>query len=146
MEPLNIRQFLTQDAKTLAQIYLDARRKAFHWIAPETFQLEDFTEDTINESIFVAGSPGSPPLAFLSLWEPDTFIHHLYVAPNAQRCGYGAALIDHVKRLYPDLSLKCLLRNEAALRFYEKQGFLNTGERGRSDHGEWVWLYWERPV
>jgi GNAT superfamily N-acetyltransferase len=51
-------------------------------------------------------------------------LEHLYVRPDLQRSGLGAALLDHAKARRPDgLRLWVFQRNEDARRFYERQGF-----------------------
>jgi GNAT superfamily N-acetyltransferase len=51
-------------------------------------------------------------------------LSHLYVAPEAQNRGLGAALLDHAKSLRPDrLELWAFQENEGARRFYERHGF-----------------------
>jgi GNAT superfamily N-acetyltransferase len=50
-------------------------------------------------------------------------LDHLYVAPEAQGHGVGAALLDHVKALRADgFELWVFQRNAGARRFYERQG------------------------
>ena len=51
-------------------------------------------------------------------------LEHLYVDPDDQGRGVGAALLDHVKRRRPrGIRLWTFQRNENARRFYESRGF-----------------------
>ncbi|MGB9940740.1 N-acetyltransferase [Methanosarcina sp.] len=52
----------------------------------------------------------------------------LFVAPEMQGRGIGRALLEHAKTLRTRLSLKVYRENERSLRFYEKCGFVATGE------------------
>ncbi len=55
----------------------------------------------------------------MAVWSPDAFIHHLYVDAAYRGRGIGKALLDLAGQTYPSpLSLKCLVKNEAALQFY----------------------------
>jgi putative acetyltransferase len=48
----------------------------------------------------------------------------LYVEPDAQNRGVGAALLDQAKSLHPEgLELWVFQKNEGARRFYERHGF-----------------------
>ena len=47
----------------------------------------------------------------------------LFVRPERQGQGIGAALLDHVKQKYSELDLTVYRQNERATRFYEREGF-----------------------
>ena len=60
-------------------------------------------------------------IAFISLWEPDNFIHYLFVNPLYQSKGIGLQLITLLSEVYGrPLGLKCLSANANAIRFYKK--------------------------
>jgi putative acetyltransferase len=52
----------------------------------------------------------------------------LFVAPEKQNKGIGKALLEYAKALKGRLSLKVYEENKKALIFYEKCGFVKTGE------------------
>jgi putative acetyltransferase len=58
------------------------------------------------------------------------WIDHLYVRPEYQRQGLGAALFAHATETYAPLRLWVFQRNTAAIRFYRTRGF---GEIERTD-------------
>ena len=75
------------------------------------------------------------------------WIDQLYVAPEHQGGGIGAALLQKAKDANEHLQLWAFRRNENALRFYELQGFrLVTSTDGRdNEEREPDALYaWER--
>lgn len=79
---------------------------------------------------------------FVSVWERDKFVHHLYVAPRFQGQGIGKDLLDLCVEKYGlPLSLKCELANVRARRFYERHGW-KAGDRGEGPNGPWqrLWL------
>lgn len=91
------------------------------------------------ESILVAERNGEI-LGFVSVWDPDGFIHHLYVGPGHQRQGIGRALVDAVQRRHPGpLTLKCLQANRMALDFYFATGWVEEG-KGVAAEGEYLLL------
>ena len=52
----------------------------------------------------------------------------LFVMPEMQGRGIGRALLEYAKTLKGRLALKVYRENESALHFYEKCGFVATGE------------------
>lgn len=111
----------------LRQIYLSSRQVTFEWLDTKQFCLIDFDKDVEGEQIWVALHKGKP-VGFISIWEPEGFIHHLYVSPEYLRKGIGVKLLDFVKPRYTRLSLKCMRPNKSALKFYQSQGFVSQSQ------------------
>lgn len=126
-----------EDKSRLAEIFLVARRHAFPWILPSRFKLNDFKRETEGELILVAECDGKIA-GFASVWEPDAFIHHLYVEPAMHRRGIGRALIAGLVEICnKPLELKCQTNNKPAMAFYRRLGF-QTADSGVSDMGPWI--------
>jgi GNAT superfamily N-acetyltransferase len=71
-------------------------------------------------------------MGFISVWKPNLFIHHLYIARTHQRQGVGSALINEIQStLGTPLLLKCGADNTKAQVFYESSGWT----RGAVDVG-----------
>lgn len=122
-----IRNYQTGDHDQLAYIYLQSRRQSFNWLDADQFKLEDFIADTAEENILVVEQSGKL-VGFVSVWEPDNFIHHLYVHPSYVGSGIGKTLLGTVKTLsYMPVKLKCMAQNLKALAFYKSQGWVITG-------------------
>jgi len=135
-----LRPALPSDQADLALLYLRSRRAAFTWRHPEDFQLDDFDRDTEGELIHLAEAPDGTLLGFLSLWEPDNFIHHLFISPDHLRQGIGQALIADLHQRFPGpFRLKCLTANLAALAFYQKLGWTEI-DRGATEDGDYLLL------
>ncbi|EPM4949036.1 GNAT family N-acetyltransferase, partial [Vibrio cholerae] len=88
----------------------------------DSFRIEDFDRDSQGERIWLSEVLGNVA-GFISIWEPDKFIHHLYVATEYQGQGVGSMLLNGAKAKYGNLSLKCMVQNQKALNFYLSQGF-----------------------
>ncbi|MFT4184121.1 MAG: N-acetyltransferase [Rhizobium sp.] len=135
--PWTIRPALEQDADRLADIYLGVRRQTFLWVDPGRFYREDFAAHTQGERVFVCEDAHGTIVGFLALWEPDDFIHMLYILPAFQGQGAGTALLSALpgwpERRY---RLKCLVRNTRAIAFYRAIGFEITGD-GASPEGDY---------
>ncbi len=98
------------------------------------YALDAFANAIEGECLLVGRIAGEIA-GFASVWVPDAFVHHLYVAPRFQRQGVGRALLDHcVSRFGLPMSLKCLAANSTACRFYERQGW-QIVERADGDEG-----------
>ena len=69
------------------------------------------------------------------LWAPfEGQITNIATHPNARRCGYGAAVLEHLiqeatKRGCEQLSLEARVSNLPAIALYERYGFLKMGVR-----------------
>ena len=137
---LEIRKAEANDLQACTHIYANGWNTARPDI-PRRISLRDFQSETEGELILVAVR-GGQILGFVSIWEPDWFIHLLYVDPALHREGYGIALIAHAKRLAngQSLSLKCQRENIGATGFYEALGFVEDADHGVDQYGAWVRL------
>src|ERR1700712_1197625 len=125
------------DTQALCDIYLTVRRTTFTWVDPSRFHREYFSTHTKDEVVFVCQNEDGGIVGFLALWEPENFIHMLYVRPESQGRGAGTALLQALpnwpRRRY---RLKCLVKNERALAYYEAMGFEVCGF-GTSAEGDY---------
>lgn len=122
---MEITKFHADHLESVRKLYLASRVATFPWLDSSDFQLTDFDRDTEGEQIWLA-IVSAEVVGFISIWQADSFIHHLFVSPNSQRSGIGSMLLDIGKQNYSELSLKCLLANQNAIGFYCSQGFKIT--------------------
>ncbi|MFC6181389.1 GNAT family N-acetyltransferase [Lactiplantibacillus daowaiensis] len=121
MTEIQIRPATAADQAALAQIYLTDRQQYFPWVVNPA--LNDFEADSRGEFILVAWQ-GNQRVGFSSLYRLANFIHLLFVAPAARQQGVGEALLTELRQYATEpLTLKCVMANEDALRFYAKVGF-----------------------
>ncbi|KAI9134194.1 GNAT family N-acetyltransferase [Acaryochloris sp. CCMEE 5410] len=117
------RPYQLGDLRYLREIYLASRTVAFTWESPQGYQLEDFDQATEDKVIWVA-AVGDRPVGYISWWEPDNFVYHLFVDPHFTRRGIGSALLHRcLTQVGRPVSLKCVQRNTAAIAFYVSQGW-----------------------
>ena len=88
---MSVRLFIEKDRDSSRHVYLESGRLIFNWLSPELLQAEDFDKDTEGEKIWVYESENKI-VGFISVCEPDNFIHHLFVLPEFSNCGYGSKL------------------------------------------------------
>ena len=135
----HIRPATHDDRPALRELFLQARKATFTWLAADTFQLDDYDGQTRGERVLLAEDTDGRIAGFVALWEPERFVHHLYLAADQQRKGIGRALLQALGWPELPLQLKCLCRNEAALAFYSRLGFAGIG-RGQGADGEYLLL------
>ncbi|ANZ60752.1 hypothetical protein AYR62_14230 [Secundilactobacillus paracollinoides] len=118
---LFIREMKTEDHDTVAWIY-QMDQAQFPWVAKPA--LTDFDRDSTGEYILVAELDGQV-VGFASLYRLMNFIHLLFVDPNCRKQGVGHALIEGMRQQASGLiTLKCVMANTEALKFYDKEGFV----------------------
>ena len=67
--------------------------------------------------------------AMLALHPRDFYLDQLWVAPAHQGRGIGRALLAFTRQRFPDeIWLRCVVQNENAWRWYEREGFQFEGE------------------
>lgn len=59
----------------------------------------------------------------------DKYIGGIFVDPKYQKQKIGSKLINYIKKIYPELSLKVFAKNIDALRFYQNNGFKIVAEQ-----------------
>ena len=125
---VTVRRAHERDLPALVEIYrqgieaLHPRRPS-----PQSWAAE-FEQDTLGECVFVAELAGAGVVGMLSVWEGESFIHHLYIDARYRRRGLGSRLLaDVTKRLPGPFHLKCLVSNAEALAFYRRLGWRDAG-------------------
>ncbi|MBP7140460.1 MAG: GNAT family N-acetyltransferase [Opitutaceae bacterium] len=137
---ISLRQATPEDGTALATLFLEVRRATFVWKNPTEFTLADFEAQTVAEAITIAENERGELLGFISVWEPDSFIHHLYVAQRFQGQGVGRMLMESLTSWLPlPHRLKYVEDNQRAGRFYRRQGWEEIG-RGFSSEGPYLLL------
>jgi GNAT superfamily N-acetyltransferase len=77
--------------------------------------------------LLVAVGSNDEPEGFVSVWEPDAFIHHLYVRNGSRGKGIATKLLNSLANQLPKpWRLKCVRANAAAIAFYLGHGWLEV--------------------
>ena len=127
------------DLAEAAALYHRVATATLHWMPPNSFTPAVFKEQARYETIWLAWEEGRI-VGVAALYEPDSFLHSLYVDAGRQGRGIGLALLNTVAAAARDpLSLKVEAQNLRARRFYAREGF-SERETGMSDGSEWILL------
>lgn len=118
---VEIKAATAADQAALAEIYLIDRQQDFPWVVSP--QLKDFEHDSRGEFVLVAWVNGQRA-GFCSLYRLANFIHLLFVAPDFRHLKVGESLLAEMRQYATEpLTLKCVMANEPALKFYDQVGF-----------------------
>lgn len=110
------------------EIYVRSGRAAFTWVDPALFQVAEIIAWAEQGEELYLGFDRGRPVAMMSFWRPDNFIHNLFVDPGAQGRGAGTALLEFAYGLADGpVTLKCDPLNQASLRFYQRRGMTEAG-------------------
>ena len=91
---ISIRPYEPADAEACAGIF-DRAWRAGHPFAPRRIDAAVLAAETEGETLFVAEDESGDVVGFVSLYRPESFVHHLYVEPHLRNRGIGRALLDH---------------------------------------------------
>ena len=134
-----VRPFAEKDRAILEVIYRDCRSEAT-WLLPGAKEQSNFSRDTEGETLLVAVGSNDEPAGFVSVWEPDSFIHHLYVRSSVRARGVGQLLLKSLNgRIPKPWRLKCLRANSEAFGFYLSKGWMEVSS-GLSEDGPFAML------
>ena len=96
---MHIRSFQNHDRAPLSELFLNTRKLSWPWLDSSKWGLSDFEKYTENEMILVA-KKDQEYLGFASIYLQENFLHHLFIAPNAQNQGAGTALLHTAEQLF----------------------------------------------
>ena len=132
---INIRAYRQDDQEAIMRIWYEASKVGHPFISEEALRKD--RQEIIDVYIpiakqWVAKADGSIG-GFIAMI--DNQIGGLFVDPHSHKRGIGTALIEHVRPMFPTLTVCVFKKNPNAIRFYEKSGFRLVEERISEYHG-----------
>jgi putative acetyltransferase len=125
-----IRRYRTEDEDATIALWRETWQQAYpdiDFAARITWWRERWQKDLVpNATIIVAEQSGT--LAGFVTIDHNGYLDQLVVSPALWGSDLGNALLDEAKRLSPDqITLLVNTDNARAIRFYERNGFVQTG-------------------
>ncbi|MES3675513.1 N-acetyltransferase [Halomonas elongata] len=138
-----IRTYREEDIDQVLDIWLSASIKAHGFVDPSFWEskVDEMRDRYIPASETFVYERNDRIVGFYSLFE-DT-LAAIFVDPDLQGQGIGAALLDDAKGRREELRLTVYRENAPSVRFYEKHGFVPLGEQvdENTGHAEIVMRY-----
>ena len=132
-------QASANDRPAIEQLYAEAIGRAA-WLPPRARLRADFSEVSHGEMVYVIQTDAGELAGFVAVYEPESFVHHLFVAPQYQRRGLASLLLSSLHTWLPlPWRLKCIRGNTDALSFYAVNGWEEVGA-GESEEGPYLVL------
>ena len=134
-----VRVATPEDAESVRQLYGRIIGDAA-WLPEDARSRTDFASVSEGEVVYVSLAADGRLEGFVSVYESESFVHHLFVAPEFARRGVGTAFHSFLEATLPfPWRLKCVRANEAALAFYASLGWREAGS-GDGEQGAYVVL------
>ena len=130
-----VRKFKNEDLDKVLDIWLNVNINA-HSFIDKNYYINNFNyvkEALPSANIFVY-EENNEILGFIGL--NDSYIEGIFVKENSQNKGIGVILINYIKNLYNNLTLKVYKKNIKAINFYKKQNFIVLKENLDEDTSE----------
>lgn len=130
-----VRKFRNEDLEQIMQLWLRSNIQA-HGFIEKAYWKSHYSEvrEMLPEAEIYVFDSGEGILGFVGIQED--YIAGLFVEENNRGRGIGKHLLQCVRQNHSSLFLKVYLKNERAVRFYEKEGFIISGEQSDEETGE----------
>ena len=139
-----VRDFQTEDLNRIMELWLETNIQAHDFIEKSYWQdhFDEVMEILPNASVYVYEDNGSIE-GFIGL--VDNYIAGIFISNDNQSRGIGRQLLHHVKGNHYELSLKVYEKNQRAVKFYLREGFLVTEKQEDRENGEVEYeMVWNR--
>lgn len=125
---INIKRATEKDYDYLVDIWYHASVDAHHFIEPEYWLAKkiEMKEKYLPEADTLIIEDHKHLLGFVSM--VDNYLAALYIDVKYQKKGYGKRLLDYVKLKHDKIHLKVYKKNESAVNFYLRNGFMINKE------------------
>lgn len=139
-----VRDFQAEDLNRIMELWLETNIQAHDFIKKRYWQdhFDEVMEILPNASVYVYEDNGSIE-GFIGL--VDNYIAGIFISKDNQSRGIGRQLLHHVKGNHNELSLKVYEKNQRAVKFYLREGFLVTEKQEDRENGEVEYeMVWNR--
>ena len=122
-----IRKFEKKDINAIMRIWKNENIRAHNFIAKEYWENNyKYVKDILPEADIYVYILDEQIVGFVGL--NNNYVEGIFVDVNNQHKGIGTALLDKIKEYKESLTLSVYKKNVNAIKFYEKNNFIITGE------------------
>lgn len=123
-----IRKFENSDTAEVMQLWLNGKLDAHPFIEKEYWQanFQEVEKQLLDAEVFVYEQDGQIK-GFIGLM--GNYIAGIFVDRNSRSTGIGQKLLDYVKDRHEALLLEVYQKNQRAIDFYRRQGFIISSEQ-----------------
>lgn len=127
-----IRLIQDDDIDKIMDIWITATISSHRFI-DQSFWLKKYRKikQKMNDAITYVICEHEQIVGFVSIKNQQ--ILALSVISGKQRKGYGSSLLQHLKKEYEELHADVYVKNEKALRFFKKHGFIIVSRQNNAD-------------
>jgi putative acetyltransferase len=144
-EPFHLRRYADADEDASIALWLETWRQAYPSIDFDRrvdWWRERWRSELVPVAQIVVAEHDNALIGFVTI-DGTGYLDQLVVSPAQWGTDVSRALVDEAKRLSPDgVTLKVNADNFRAIRFYERNGFVRTGEEVNSSGRAVLLLAW----
>ena len=126
----HLRPYRAEDEDAAIALWQRTWQQAYPSIdfaARVTWWRERWRNELVPSAAIIVAEQAGAMVGFVTI-DPKGYLDQLVVAPDHWGSELGNALVDEAKRLSPDgITLKVNTDNSRAIRFYERNGFVDAG-------------------
>jgi putative acetyltransferase len=128
--PPQLRPYRAEDEDAAIALWLETWQQAYPSIdfaARVTWWRERWRKDLVPNAAIIAAEQSGVLIGFVTI-DPKGYLDQLVVSPDHWGSDLGNALVDEAKRVSPGgITLLVNTDNVRAIRFYERNGFVQAG-------------------
>ncbi|MCI8556874.1 MAG: N-acetyltransferase [Lachnospiraceae bacterium] len=132
-----IRKFQPSDLEAAMDLWLHGNTEAHDFISKEYWKqhFDEVKEMLPKAELYVYENDNTATFdGFIGL--SGSYIAGIFVKGNARSQGIGKQLLDYVKAIKGNLTLKVYERNQRAVKFYQREGFFVQSQSVDEDTGQ----------
>lgn len=122
-----IRKFEKKDINAIMRIWKNENIRTHNFISKEYWENNyKYVKDILPDADIYVYILDEQIVGFVGL--NNNYVEGIFVDVNNQHKGIGTALLDKIKEYKESLTLSVYKKNVNAIKFYEKNNFIITGE------------------
>jgi putative acetyltransferase len=128
--PFHLRPYRAEDEDAAIALWLETWQQAYpsvDFAARVTWWRERWRKDLVPNAAIIAAEQSGVLIGFVTI-DPKGYLDQLVVGPDHWGSDLGNALVNEAKRVSPvGITLLVNTDNVRAIRFYERNGFVQAG-------------------